>query len=216
MLVVVTSVSLLVQVYSQGYMEGDGGYSRYFAYMSLFTASMLGLVLVDSILMVYVFWELVGSRLLPADRLLVPASRQRPRRGEEGVPRHPLSATSASCSAILLIWTKTDTFDIPLIQESPRAGHQISRHGDTLFALGLFAGAVGQVGAVPAARLAPGRDGGPDARLGADPRGDDGRGRRLPRRAHVPGVRRRRTTRCTSSAPSAASRRSSPRRSRSS
>ena len=38
-----TSVSLLVQVYSQGYMEGDGGYSRYFAYMSLFTAAMLGL-----------------------------------------------------------------------------------------------------------------------------------------------------------------------------
>src|SRR3989304_3841872 len=57
---VVTSVSLLVQVYSQGYMAGDGGYSRYFAYMSLFTASMLGLVLVDSILLLYVFWELVG------------------------------------------------------------------------------------------------------------------------------------------------------------
>src|SRR2546422_221277 len=45
MLVVVTSVSLLVQVYSTGYMAGDGGYSRYFAYMSLFTTSMLGLVL---------------------------------------------------------------------------------------------------------------------------------------------------------------------------
>ena len=60
MLVVVTSVSLLVQVYSQGYMAGDGGYSRYFAYMSLFTASMLGLVLVDSILVLFVFWELVG------------------------------------------------------------------------------------------------------------------------------------------------------------
>src|SRR5438132_11159897 len=58
--VVVTSVSLLVQIYSPGYMAGDTGYSRYYAYMSLFTASMLGLVLADNLLQVYVFWELVG------------------------------------------------------------------------------------------------------------------------------------------------------------
>ena len=45
MLVVISGVSLAVQVYSQGYMHGDTGYSRYFAFMSLFTASMLGLVL---------------------------------------------------------------------------------------------------------------------------------------------------------------------------
>ena len=60
MLVVVTGVSLVVQVYSQGYMKGDGGYARYYAYMSLFTASMLGLVLASSILQMFVFWELVG------------------------------------------------------------------------------------------------------------------------------------------------------------
>ncbi|MCX8126968.1 MAG: NADH-quinone oxidoreductase subunit L, partial [Dehalococcoidia bacterium] len=44
MLIVVTVVSLLVQIYSQGYMHGDAGYPRYFAFMSLFTAFMLGLV----------------------------------------------------------------------------------------------------------------------------------------------------------------------------
>src|SRR3972149_1871395 len=60
MLLVVTSVSLLVQIYSQGYMAGDSGYSRYYGYMSLFTASMLGLVLADNLLMLYAFWELVG------------------------------------------------------------------------------------------------------------------------------------------------------------
>src|SRR3954468_16057146 len=54
MLVVVTAVSFLVQIYSQGYMKGDGGYWRYFAYMSLFTASMIGLLLFDSILLIYV------------------------------------------------------------------------------------------------------------------------------------------------------------------
>ncbi|MBI3953994.1 MAG: NADH-quinone oxidoreductase subunit L, partial [Chloroflexi bacterium] len=60
MLVVVTLVSLMVQIYSQGYMAGDSGYQRYFAAMSLFTASMLGLVLADNLLMLYVFWEGVG------------------------------------------------------------------------------------------------------------------------------------------------------------
>ena len=60
MLVVVTGVSLMVQVYSIGYMHDDPGYARYFAYMSLFTASMIGLVLAGNVVQLYVFWELVG------------------------------------------------------------------------------------------------------------------------------------------------------------
>ena len=60
MLVVVTGVSLMVQVYSHGYMEDDPGYARYFAFMSLFTASMVGLVIASNIVQLYVFWELVG------------------------------------------------------------------------------------------------------------------------------------------------------------
>ena len=60
MVVVVTGVSLLVQIYSQGYMKGDRGYARYYCFMSLFTASMLGLVMARSIVQMYFFWELVG------------------------------------------------------------------------------------------------------------------------------------------------------------
>jgi len=60
MLVVVTGVSLLVHVYSIGYMHGDGGYPRFFAYLSLFTFSMLMLVLAANFLLLYVFWEAVG------------------------------------------------------------------------------------------------------------------------------------------------------------
>ncbi len=60
MVVVVCVVSLLVQIYSMGYMQGDGGYARYFAYLSLFTASMLGLVVADNLFQLYVCWELVG------------------------------------------------------------------------------------------------------------------------------------------------------------
>ncbi len=60
MLVVVVLVSLMVQVYSHGYMREDPSYARYYAFMSLFTASMIGLVLASNIIQLYVFWELVG------------------------------------------------------------------------------------------------------------------------------------------------------------
>ena len=77
MLVTVTGVSLMVQIYSTGYMKNpishtedsthDGPvelgipvYARYFAYMSLFTASMLGLVMAANIVQLFIFWELVG------------------------------------------------------------------------------------------------------------------------------------------------------------
>jgi NADH-quinone oxidoreductase subunit L len=60
MLALVCFVSLLVQVYSVGYMHGDKQYSRYFAYLSLFTFAMLGLVLSGNLLLMYAFWELVG------------------------------------------------------------------------------------------------------------------------------------------------------------
>jgi NADH-quinone oxidoreductase subunit L len=60
MLVVVTSVSFLVHWYSVGYMHGDGGYHRFFAYLSLFTFSMLMLVLAGNFLLLFVFWEAVG------------------------------------------------------------------------------------------------------------------------------------------------------------
>ncbi|MBI2965375.1 MAG: NADH-quinone oxidoreductase subunit L, partial [Chloroflexi bacterium] len=60
MLVVASGVSLLIQIYSQGYMKGDPGYARSFAFMSLFTASMLGLVQARSIVQLFFFWELVG------------------------------------------------------------------------------------------------------------------------------------------------------------
>ena len=60
MLLVVTGVSTLVHLFSVGYMHGDPRYSRFFAYLSIFSFSMLGLVLAESLFFIYVFWELVG------------------------------------------------------------------------------------------------------------------------------------------------------------
>ena len=60
MLVVISTVSLMVHIYSFGYMKGEKGFQRYFAFLSLFSMSMLGLVLATNIFQMYVFWELVG------------------------------------------------------------------------------------------------------------------------------------------------------------
>jgi len=60
MLVVVSLVSFLVHLYSTEYMKGDPRYTRYFGFLGLFTFSMNGIVLADNLIMMYVFWELVG------------------------------------------------------------------------------------------------------------------------------------------------------------
>ncbi len=60
MMVVVTTVSLLVQFYSQGYMERSAGYARFFSYLSLFTFSMLDIVFAQNFLVMFIGWELVG------------------------------------------------------------------------------------------------------------------------------------------------------------
>jgi len=146
MLIVVTSVSLLVQFYSQGYMGGDPGYNRYYAFMSLFTGSMLGLVLASNILQLFVFWELVGlcSYLLIGFWFYRDSARRAAtkafvvtRIGDVGF-----------LIAILLIWTQTDQLDIGQIQHLAATG-MIGSSVITWFALGLFAGAAGKSAQFP-------------------------------------------------------------------
>ncbi len=60
MLVVITTVSLMVHIYSLSYMHGEKGFQRYYAFLSLFSFSMLGLVVATNIFQMYIFWELVG------------------------------------------------------------------------------------------------------------------------------------------------------------
>ncbi len=152
MLVVVTSVALLVQFYSQGYMAGDPGYPRYYAFLSLFTAAMLGLVLGSSLLMVFIHWELVGL----CSYLLIGFWFANPAR-----PGYTSPAAAAKKAflvtrfgdlgfliAILLIWSRTNTFDIRELQELAQAG-AIGATTLTLFALGVFAGAAGKSAQFP-------------------------------------------------------------------
>ncbi len=60
MLIVVSTISFMVHLYSRGYMKGDPGYTKFFAFLSLFTFSMMGLVLAVNLFQIYIFWELVG------------------------------------------------------------------------------------------------------------------------------------------------------------
>jgi NADH-quinone oxidoreductase subunit L len=146
MLVVVTTVSFLVQVYSHGYMAGDPGFGRYFAHMAFFTTSMLGLVLADNLFMLFIFWELVGL----SSYLLI------------GFWFHKPSAAAAAkkafivtrvgdlglLAALILIWNKGGTFQIDEIQHLALAG-TLSSTVITLFALGIFAGAAGKSAQFP-------------------------------------------------------------------
>src|SRR4051794_26839265 len=146
MLVVVTAVAFMVQIYSQGYMHGDGGYWRYFAYMSLFTASMLGLVLFDSILLVYVFWEMVGV----SSYLLIGFWFNRPAAAAAAKKAFLVTRLGdlGFLAAIPLIYAKAGTFNIPAIQEAAVAG-ALSASVLTWLALGVFAGAAGKSAQFP-------------------------------------------------------------------
>ncbi len=146
MLVVITVVSLMVQVYSQGYMRGDGGYCRYFAFMSLFTGSMLGLVLASNLLMLYVFWELVGL----CSYLLIGFWFHRPAAAKAAVKAFVVTRVGdfGFLIAILILYLKTGTFDIGELSELARLG-VLGGTALTLAAIGLFSGAVGKSAQFP-------------------------------------------------------------------
>ena len=110
MLVVVCTVSLMVQIYSQGYMHGDPGYHRYYAWMSFFTASMLGLVLANNLLMMFVFWEMVGL----CSYLLIGFWFHRPSAANAAKKAFIVTRLGdfGFLAAILILFANTGTFDI--------------------------------------------------------------------------------------------------------
>lgn len=159
MLVVVTGVSLLVQIYSLGYMQGDPSFSRYYAYMSLFTASMLGLVLASNIVQLYVFWELVGV----SSYLLIGFWHERPAAAAAAKKAFIITRIGdvGFLIAILYLFGRADdfaaiglnAFHIPDIWQAaqPQAvlGAVLGGAALTWLALGIFAGAVGKSGQFP-------------------------------------------------------------------
>ncbi len=117
MLIVIPTISFMVHIYSLGYMEGERGFQRYYAFLSLFSFSMLGLVVATNIFQMYIFWELVGA----SSYLLIGFYYTKP------------SAVSASKKAfivtrfadlgfligILVLSFYTDTFDFIAMTSNP-------------------------------------------------------------------------------------------------
>ena len=159
MLVVVTGVSLLVQIYSLGYMKGDASFSRYYSYMSLFTAAMIGLVLSSNIIQLYMFWELVGV----SSYLLIGFWHERPAAAAAAKKAFIITRIGdvGFLVAILYLVTQAEAFaaaglnafhirDIwASAQPEFAAGALIGGAALTWLALGIFAGAAGKSGQFP-------------------------------------------------------------------
>jgi len=145
MVFVVTSISLLVQIYSTGYMAGDKGYSRFFAFMSLFTAAMLGLVMSSSLLQLFIHWELVGL----TSYLLIGFWFHRPSAAAAAKKAFIVTRFGdfGFMLAVVMIWVQTGTFDILTINEM--AQDALSAAVLTGFVLGLLAGAAGKSAQFP-------------------------------------------------------------------
>ncbi len=159
MLLLVTTVSALVHVYTVGYMRGEPGYTRFFCYIALFTFSMLMLVLADNFLQLFVFWEAVGL----CSYLLIGHWYERP------------SACAAATKAfivnrvgdfgfllgLLLVWTTFNSLDYSDVfgNVHDAAGRMINVLGPlggswdvpvlTVICLLLFTGAIGKSAQVP-------------------------------------------------------------------
>ena len=148
MLLIVTGVGSLIHIYSIGYMKGDPGFSRFFACLSLFTFSMLGIVLANNFLQMFIFWELVGV----SSYLLI------------GFWFEKASAADAAKKAfltnrlgdfgfmlgILILWvTFHNTLNFDLIQQYIRENPALLGGGLTIAGLLIFCGAMGKSAQFP-------------------------------------------------------------------
>ena len=194
MLVVVTTVSSLVHVYSIGYMAHDPHRPRFFAYLSMFTFAMLALVTADNLVQLVLRLGGRRPRLLSAHRLLVPAAGRQCRR-DQGLHRQPRRRfrlrRSASSDLRPVQLGRVTRRSSPMPRACGTKLHFLSWDFDalTVICLLLFMGAMGKSAQFLLHTWLPDAHGGPDAGLGADPRGDDGDRRRVHGGAAVAAVR---------------------------
>ena len=146
MLVVVTVVSLMVQIYSRGYMHGDPGYRRYYTFIALFAFAMLGLVLADNLLMMFMCWELVGL----CSYLLIGFWFQRPAAASAAKKAFLVTRIGdlGFLAAILILYTATGTLDISQLHTLAATG-AIGSAVLTWATAGLFLGAMGKSAQFP-------------------------------------------------------------------
>jgi NADH-quinone oxidoreductase subunit L len=146
MLVVVTVISFLVQVYSIGYMAGDPGFSRYYAFMSLFAWAMMSLTLSSTMLQLYVFWELVGL----SSYLLIGFWYEKFSATEAGKKAFVMTRLGdvAFFIGLLLVLVQLGNLNI-LEMNSPQAAAQMPPTLLTISAVLIFGGIIGKSAQFP-------------------------------------------------------------------
>ncbi|MBV9228156.1 MAG: NADH-quinone oxidoreductase subunit L, partial [Chloroflexi bacterium] len=152
MLVVVTTVSLLVQFYSQGYMENSAGYARFFSYLSLFAFSMLVIVFAENFLVIFVGWELVGL----SSYLLIGFWINKKAKPAEQRPSPSSAALEAFIAnrvgdvgfiiGIMILFANTGTFQFSQLATSV---HSMDKTLLTIAMILVFCGAIGKSAQVP-------------------------------------------------------------------
>ena len=144
MLLVVTGVGSAIHIYSLGYMKGDAGFSRFFACLSLFTFSMLGIVLANNFIQIFIFWELVGV----SSYLLIGYWFEKPSAAEAGKKAFLTNRIGdfGMMLGVLLLWQHTGTFNFA---ELPAKIAAIPAGTLSLIAALIFCGAVGKSAQFP-------------------------------------------------------------------
>lgn len=147
MMLVVTGVAGLIHIYSWGYMHEERGFSRYFACLSLFTFSMLGIVLSNNFVQLFIFWELVGV----SSYLLIGFWFEKPSAADAGKKAFITNRLGdfGFLLGILTVWATLGSLNFNLLQQKLAANPQALGTLATGAALLIFCGAVGKSAQFP-------------------------------------------------------------------
>ena len=149
MISMVTLISMLVHIFSLEYMKGDKRFNRYYAYLGIFTFSMTGIVFTHNILMMYVFWELVGL----SSYLLIGFWFEKKSASDAGKKAFIVNRIGdiGMFAGILILFTTYHTFTFQQIFNQIAAGHLPFNSGFWLTVTGIliFAGAIGKSAQFP-------------------------------------------------------------------
>src|SRR5712672_2226020 len=147
MMLIVTGVASLIHIYSWGYMRDDAGFSRYFACLSLFTFSMLGIVLANNFIELFIFWELVGV----SSYLLIGFWFERSAAADAGKKAFITNRIGdfGFLLGILLVWATLGSLNFEVLQKQLSIDPQALGSLATVAGLLIFCGAMGKSAQFP-------------------------------------------------------------------
>jgi NADH-quinone oxidoreductase subunit L len=147
MMLIVTGVGSLIHIYSYGYMDGDRSFSRYFASLSLFTFSMLGIVLANNFFQMFIFWELVGI----SSYLLIGFWYEKPSAAEAAKKAFLTNRIGdfGFLLGIIIIWALVGSVQFDHIQQRLATNPGALGVYSTLAGLLIFCGAMGKSAQFP-------------------------------------------------------------------